>query len=99
MIDEARRLAPRFAARAAAHDRDGAFPADDFADLRAAGFFGLMAPKRLGGAGAGFADYAAIAYELVGDRAKQKAALQRFVDTAPSDEPELAAARGLLQSL
>jgi len=64
MIDEARRLAPRLAARAAAHDRDGTFPADDFADLRAAGFFGLMAPERLGGAGAGFADYAAIAYEL-----------------------------------
>ncbi|WP_030443666.1 acyl-CoA dehydrogenase family protein [Actinoplanes subtropicus] len=64
MIDEARRLVPRFAARAAAHDREGTFPADDFADLRAAGFFGLMAPERLGGAGAGFADYAAIAYEL-----------------------------------
>ena len=64
MIDEARRLAPRFAARAAAHDRDGTFPADDFADLRGAGFFGLMAPERLGGAGAGFADYAAVAYEL-----------------------------------
>jgi len=64
MIDEARRLAPRFAARAAAHDRYGTFPADDFADLRTAGLFGLMAPRRLGGAGAGFADYAAIAYEL-----------------------------------
>ena len=35
MIDEAKRLAPRFAARAAAHDRDGSFPADDFADMRA----------------------------------------------------------------
>jgi alkylation response protein AidB-like acyl-CoA dehydrogenase len=64
MIDEARRLAPRFAARAAAHDRDGTFPADDFDDLRRGGFFGLMAPERLGGAGAGFADYAAVAYEL-----------------------------------
>jgi alkylation response protein AidB-like acyl-CoA dehydrogenase len=64
MIDEARRLAPRFAARAAAHDRDGSFPADDFADLRRAGLFGLMVPKRLGGAGAGFAEYAATAYEL-----------------------------------
>jgi alkylation response protein AidB-like acyl-CoA dehydrogenase len=64
MIDEARRLAPRFAARAAAHDRDGSFPADDFADLRAAGFFGLLVPAKLGGAGASFADYAAIAYEL-----------------------------------
>ncbi|GIE98005.1 acyl-CoA dehydrogenase family protein [Paractinoplanes rishiriensis] len=64
MIDQARRLAPRFAARAAAHDRDGSFPADDFADLRGAGFFGLLVPQRLGGAGAGFADYAAVAYEL-----------------------------------
>jgi alkylation response protein AidB-like acyl-CoA dehydrogenase len=64
MIDEAKRLAPRFAARAAAHDRDGSFPADDFADMRQAGLFGLMVPERLGGAGAGFAQYAAVAYEL-----------------------------------
>jgi alkylation response protein AidB-like acyl-CoA dehydrogenase len=64
MIDAARRLAPRFAARAAALDRDGSFPVEDFADLREAGFFGLMAPARLGGSGAGFAEYAAIAYEL-----------------------------------
>ena len=42
MIDEARRLVPRFAARAAEHDRRGTFPAEDFADLRGAGLFGLM---------------------------------------------------------
>jgi alkylation response protein AidB-like acyl-CoA dehydrogenase len=64
MIDEARRLTPRFAARAGGYDRDGSFPVDDFADLRTSGLFGLMVPERLGGAGAGFADYAAIAYEL-----------------------------------
>src|SRR4051794_6319460 len=64
MIDEARRLRPRFAARAAGYDRDGAFPVDDFADLRESGLFGLMVPAKLGGAGAGFAEYAAIAYEL-----------------------------------
>jgi alkylation response protein AidB-like acyl-CoA dehydrogenase len=63
-LREAQRLAPRFAGRAAAHDRDGSFPVDDFADLRAAGMFGLMVPQRLGGMGAGFADYAAVAYEL-----------------------------------
>jgi alkylation response protein AidB-like acyl-CoA dehydrogenase len=63
-IAEARRLAPRFAARAAGHDADGSFPADDFADLRQSGLFGLMVPKRLGGTGAGFAEYAAVAYEL-----------------------------------
>jgi alkylation response protein AidB-like acyl-CoA dehydrogenase len=60
----ARRLVPRFAARAAGYDRDGAFPVDDFADLRQAGLFGLMVPERLGGVGAGFSDYAAVAYEL-----------------------------------
>lgn len=60
----ARRLAPRFAARAEAYDRSGAFPVDDFADLRAAGLFGLMVPARLGGAGASFADYTEVAYEL-----------------------------------
>ncbi|MEJ3743095.1 acyl-CoA dehydrogenase family protein [Actinomycetes bacterium KLBMP 9797] len=63
-IAAARRLAPRLAARAAAHDRDGSFPVDDFADLRGAGLFGLMVPRRLGGAEAGFAEYAAVAYEL-----------------------------------
>lgn len=63
-IDTARRLAPRFAARAAGYDRDGSFPVEDFADLRAAGLSGLMVPARLGGGGATFADYAAVGYEL-----------------------------------
>lgn len=60
----AARLAPRFAARAAGHDAAGRFPVDDFADLRDAGLFGVLVPARLGGAGAGFADYTAVAYEL-----------------------------------
>ncbi|GAA5202201.1 acyl-CoA dehydrogenase family protein [Rugosimonospora acidiphila] len=60
----ARRLAPRFAGRAAGYDRDGAFPVDDFADLRAEGLFGLMVPAHLGGFGAGFTDYASVAFEL-----------------------------------
>ncbi|SDT75506.1 acyl-CoA dehydrogenase family protein [Actinoplanes derwentensis] len=64
MLAEARRLAPRFAARAAASDRDGCFPVDDFAELGSAGFFGLLVPAKLGGAGAGFAEYAEVAYEL-----------------------------------
>jgi alkylation response protein AidB-like acyl-CoA dehydrogenase len=63
-LDVARRLAPRFAARAARYDRDGGFPVDDFADLREAGLFGLLVPERLGGLGAGFADYVAVATEL-----------------------------------
>jgi alkylation response protein AidB-like acyl-CoA dehydrogenase len=60
----AARLAPRFAARAADHDAAGSFPVDDFTDLREAGLFGVLVPAELGGAGAGFADYAAVAYEL-----------------------------------
>jgi alkylation response protein AidB-like acyl-CoA dehydrogenase len=38
----ARELAPRMAARAARYDQAGAFPDEDFADLRAAGLLGLL---------------------------------------------------------
>lgn len=60
----AERLAPAFAARAGGYDLDGTFPAEDFADLRSAGLLGLMVPERLGGTGAGFADYAEVALTL-----------------------------------
>jgi alkylation response protein AidB-like acyl-CoA dehydrogenase len=63
-VQAAARLAPRFAARAAEHDETGDFPTADFADLRDAGLFGLMVPPRLGGMGAGFAEYARVAFEL-----------------------------------
>ncbi|WP_330464917.1 acyl-CoA dehydrogenase family protein [Micromonospora zamorensis] len=63
-LEAARRLAPRFAARAAEHDRDGSFPVEDFRDLREAGLFGLMVPRALGGMEASFAEYAAVATEL-----------------------------------
>ena len=57
-------LAPRFAERAVTHDREGSFPADDFADLKDAGLMGLMVPERLGGWGASFSSYAEIAMTL-----------------------------------
>jgi alkylation response protein AidB-like acyl-CoA dehydrogenase len=63
-IEAARKLIPRFAERAAGYDAAGAFPADDFADLADAGLLGLMVPAALGGAGAGFADYAEVAMAL-----------------------------------
>lgn len=63
-LEVARRLAPRLAARAEEYDRTGEFPVDDFADLREAGLFGLLVPSRLGGLGASFSDYVAVAYEL-----------------------------------
>ncbi len=63
-VARARRIAPRFAGRAAGHDRDGSFPVDDFAGLRDAGLMGLMVPERLGGLGATFGEYADVAFEL-----------------------------------
>ncbi len=46
-------LAPRFAARAAEHDRDGSFPHENFAEIRAAGLPALIIPEDYGGWGAG----------------------------------------------
>ncbi|WP_337662088.1 MULTISPECIES: acyl-CoA dehydrogenase family protein [Actinoalloteichus] len=63
-LSRARALSPLFAARAAQHDEAGAFPITDFQQLRSAGLFGLMAPRRLGGTGASFGDYVEIAIEL-----------------------------------
>jgi alkylation response protein AidB-like acyl-CoA dehydrogenase len=60
----AEKLAPIFAERAGDHDVDGSFPVEDFADLRESGLLGLMAPVRLGGVGASFAEYAEIAMTL-----------------------------------
>lgn len=63
-LQAARELVPQLSARAAQYDRDGALPVEDLAALRAAGLFGLMVPTRLGGSGAGFADYAQVAMAL-----------------------------------
>jgi alkylation response protein AidB-like acyl-CoA dehydrogenase len=54
LVDE---IAPVFAERAPAHDREASFPFANFADLREAGFYGLCVPTRYGGLGASFADY------------------------------------------
>jgi alkylation response protein AidB-like acyl-CoA dehydrogenase len=63
-LDIARELAPRFAARAEVHDREGSFPVADVEDLRRSGLLGLMTPAPLGGMGADFATYAEVAREL-----------------------------------
>jgi len=65
LIARARRLAlERFAPRAAAHDRDAAFPYDDYADLRAEGFLGLCVPQRYGGLGADYETYCLVAEQI-----------------------------------
>lgn len=63
-LETARALTPKLAARAERYDREGAFPAEDIADLRAAGLMALLTPRRLGGAGASFADYTEVAMAL-----------------------------------
>ncbi|MCL6596673.1 MAG: acyl-CoA/acyl-ACP dehydrogenase [Firmicutes bacterium] len=49
-------MAAAFAPRAEVHDRDGTVAAESLADLRAAGYPGLTAPREEGGEGAGLAD-------------------------------------------
>jgi acyl-CoA dehydrogenase len=56
----ARELAPRFAARAAQHDADDAFVADNYRELRERRVFSCAVPAELGGGGASLAELAAI---------------------------------------
>ena len=53
-----RRLGPAFAARAAAHDADDSFVADNYAELRAHRVFSAGVPAELGGGGASHAELA-----------------------------------------
>ena len=63
-LQRAQEVAAGLADRADEADRTGTFPGDDVQALRQAGLLGLMVPERLGGAGAGFADYAEVAMAL-----------------------------------
>ena len=51
-VQIARKLAPLFQKRAAQHDREGTFPHENFADIRAAGLPSLIIPEEFGGWGA-----------------------------------------------
>ena len=46
-------LADRFAERAEQHDRDNTFPRENWPEMAAAGYLGLVVPEELGGLGAG----------------------------------------------
>lgn len=50
-VEIARALAVKFSERAPQHDRDGSFPFENFADLRAARYPAWMVPTRYGGEG------------------------------------------------
>ena len=60
----ARGLADDFATRAAQHDRDATDPRENYAALKAAGFYGLNVPTELGGEGVGLLGWSLAAEEL-----------------------------------
>ena len=55
ILEAAMALRPVFVERATAHDREGSFPHENFADLQAAGLLNLTVPRELGGVGLGLA--------------------------------------------
>jgi alkylation response protein AidB-like acyl-CoA dehydrogenase len=57
-VEMAASFVPRLAGRAAEHDRTGAFPLENFAELRRAGYHTLAVAERFGGLGAGLLDVA-----------------------------------------
>jgi len=54
----------RFLPRSHIYDREGRFPDENYADLRAAGFLGLVIDERYGGLGADYETYALVSAEL-----------------------------------
>ena len=65
LMDLAYQLAvERFAPRAADLDRDAAFPAEDYEDLRSSGLLALCVPEEHGGHGAGFETYCLVSEQL-----------------------------------
>src|SRR5919197_2576592 len=60
----ARQLGPTFAARAAAHDANDSFVADNYAELKRCKVFSAGVPYELGGGGASHAELCAMLREL-----------------------------------
>lgn len=63
-IERARTLGPAFAERAAKHDADESFVAENYADLKEHRFFSLAVPEVLGGGDAGFEETCGVLREL-----------------------------------
>jgi len=56
LLEVAQRLAARFAATAAEHDRDASFPTENFEAMRDAGYLAASVPAEHGGGGHGLTD-------------------------------------------
>jgi alkylation response protein AidB-like acyl-CoA dehydrogenase len=63
-VELCKALAVKFSARAAQHDREGSFPFENFADLRASGYPAWIVPTRYGGWGANLLEGVMIAETL-----------------------------------
>lgn len=63
-IADVRELAVEFGKRAGDYDQSGRFVADNFSDLRSAGFFSAGIPADIGGGGASFAELCGIVREI-----------------------------------
>jgi len=63
-VDEAREVAREFGKRAVDYDRNGAFVAENFNELRARRFFSAGIPATLGGGNAGYAELCGIVREI-----------------------------------
>lgn len=64
LVSKVRALGPAFTERAVRYDQEASFPYENFADLKEIGFLGLCVPRRFGGLGASFADYARVSAEI-----------------------------------
>ena len=65
LIDVARQIARDVLAKNAdRYDREGTNPVDDYAALRAAGFYGMLVPEEYGGMGLDMVTYCLLAHEL-----------------------------------
>lgn len=98
MVATADRLAERFGARAAAHERDGTFPFDDWRDMHEAGYLRLVIPREYGGAGASVLDMTVAQERLARGNASTAlgaamlvSVLGRAIEVGTWPEPVLAA--------
>ncbi len=64
MLDRINEMGPKFAKRAALHDKEASFPTQNYIELRDAGFLKLVIPEEFGGHGFSLGEYATIGAEI-----------------------------------
>ena len=64
MLERITELGPKFAERAAEHDKNATFPTQNYQELREGGFLKLVIPEEFGGLGFSLGEYATIGAEI-----------------------------------